>query len=66
MADQRDIKRSNTRIYRSPDGDRKIIEQALEMSARSTRLLHDNPVPDTFLGRKSEAPASPSAGDIDG
>ena len=65
MADQRNIKRSNKRIYRLPDGDRKIIEQALEMSARSAQLLQDSP-PDTFLGRKSQDLVSWSGSDDNG
>jgi len=65
MADQVDAKRRNRRIYRSLDGDRRIIERALEISAQSIRLLQDNPAPDTFLGRKRQERICPIGSDID-
>ena len=65
MADQREIMRSNKRLYKSLDSDRRIIEQALETSARSTQLLRDTPVPDTFLGRTRQERVCPSGSDID-
>lgn len=44
------------RIYRAHDGDAQTIERAQQTSARSRRVLKDNPRPDTFIGRKTQEP----------
>ena len=45
------------RIFRgSSDFDEKHLEQTRRMIAESCGLLQDNPIPDTFAGRKTQEP----------
>jgi hypothetical protein len=44
------------RISRIQDMDAKQVDQMREVIAQSRKLLSNNPVPDTFVGRRTQEP----------